>query len=135
VIRITFLLEKKREYELCDALWFMCCRRRLKLPSLFAAKTFKAKIFKKEGANMNSQVQHNFAAHCSNASALIQIDEPDVRVLSGNQSHSTVMERMRLLELRGEGLRFARGSMAGIGLEIFAAICLYAIWHIGHLFR
>ncbi len=84
---------------------------------------------------MSSQVQHNFVAHCSNVSALIQIDEPDVRVVSGNQPRSAAMERTRLLESRGAGLRFARGSMAGIGLEIVAAICLYAIWHIGHLFR
>ena len=84
---------------------------------------------------MNSQVQHNFAVQSSNASALIQMDERDVRVVPGNQSHSSVMERMRLLELRGEGLRFARGSMTGIGLEIFAALFLYAIWEIGHLFR
>jgi hypothetical protein len=84
---------------------------------------------------MNSQVQHNLSVHSSNASALIQMDERDSRVVPGDRSHSSVMKRMRLLESREEGFRFARGSMTGIVLEVFAALCLYAIWEIGHLFR
>ena len=63
------------------------------------------------------------------------MDQRDVQVVPGNQSHFSVRERMRLLESREEGLRFARGSMAGLGLEVLAALCLYAIWQIGHLFR
>jgi hypothetical protein len=83
---------------------------------------------------MNTQAQHRFAVY-TNVSVLDTLDARPAFATAGSRPMIVTREDARLLESREGGMRFVRGSMTGLALEVAAAMCLYGLWEVGHLFR
>ena len=53
----------------------------------------------------------------------------------GRAAPAEIEEADNVLVSRTDALRGARGAIMAIGIEITAAVCLYGIWQLWHIFR